>query len=186
MRANRLLAIGLLICAALLLGQNGWLHAKAWLAGQLIEAAWARTLQGDDAVRPWPWADTWPVARLTLPGGRHHIVLHDASGQSLAFGPGLLPGSTPAGTPGTLAIAGHQDTVFRALENISMDDLLHIQRRSGDMLAYRVTRIDIVDSRTQMAVLSPASDTLMLVTCYPFGAPAGTPWRYVIHAQRDI
>ena len=39
-------------------------------------------------MRPWPWADTWPVARLDLePKGGRLVVLADASGRSLALIP---------------------------------------------------------------------------------------------------
>jgi len=40
-------------------------------------------------VKPWSWADTWPVARIEVK--RLHasaIVLAGSSGQALAFGPG--------------------------------------------------------------------------------------------------
>ena len=41
------------------------------------------------AVKPWSWADTWPVARIAVPRlGRHAIALAGSSGQALAFGPG--------------------------------------------------------------------------------------------------
>ena len=43
------------------------IKAKAWLAPLLIELAWVETLQlKDSVVKPWPWADTWPVGRLQI------------------------------------------------------------------------------------------------------------------------
>ncbi len=45
-----------------------WIDAKALLAQRLISVAWERTLiAGEAGVKPWPWADTWPVARLQVP-----------------------------------------------------------------------------------------------------------------------
>ena len=42
-------------------------------------------------VKPWSWADTWPVARIIVPRiGRSAIALAGASGQALAFGLGVL------------------------------------------------------------------------------------------------
>jgi hypothetical protein len=39
---------------------------------------------------PWPWAYTWPIARLMLPFKEIElIVLNGAYGRSLAFGPRL-------------------------------------------------------------------------------------------------
>ncbi len=31
-----------------------YIHAKAWLAQQLIASAWTRTLEGEREVKPWP------------------------------------------------------------------------------------------------------------------------------------
>src|SRR5688572_1545522 len=48
-------------------GQGIYIHLKARLAQYLIADAWRKTLTGARAVKPWPWADTWPVARLEAP-----------------------------------------------------------------------------------------------------------------------
>ena len=74
------------------LGHGAWIHAKAWLAQLLLQRAWERTLRGEAAAKPWPWADTWPVARLRVPAhGVDLIVLSGVSGRTLAFGPGHAP-----------------------------------------------------------------------------------------------
>ena len=68
----------------------GLIKAKAWLAPVLIERAWLASLDNPGArVKPWPWADTWPVARLRVPAeGVDLLVLEGDSGNALAFGPG--------------------------------------------------------------------------------------------------
>jgi len=70
--------IWILLAAALFfLGSAFYIPAKAMLAQQLLQQAWADTLRSHGKInRPWPWADTWPVARLIVPG-RHidQIVL---------------------------------------------------------------------------------------------------------------
>ena len=68
---SRLLHAAALVafCLALWqLGQGTYIQAKAWLAQVLIKQAWARTLEGEAQAKPWPWADTWPVARISVPG----------------------------------------------------------------------------------------------------------------------
>ena len=40
---------------------------KWWLAPILIERAWTESRTHATEVKPWPWADTWPVARLSAP-----------------------------------------------------------------------------------------------------------------------
>ena len=46
------------------LGQGAYIPAKAWLAQELMQRAWQRADFDNDRQAPWPWADTWPVARL--------------------------------------------------------------------------------------------------------------------------
>mgnify|MGYP001812304003 FL=1 len=48
------------------LGQGAYIPAKAWLAQELMQRAWLRVTAGEDRAAPWPWADTWPIARLTV------------------------------------------------------------------------------------------------------------------------
>jgi sortase A len=85
-----------------LLSQGLWIHAKALLAQVLLERAFAQTLASGQDVKPWSWADTWPVARLEFPRlGRTTIVLNGSSGQALAFGPGHVEGTPAPGERGT-------------------------------------------------------------------------------------
>src|SRR5256885_5874975 len=89
------------------LGRGAWIQAKAWLAQSLIAHAWARTLSGERQAKPWPWADTWPVARLTVPRlGIERYVLAGADGAAMAFGPGHVSGTPLPGEAGNSVIAG--------------------------------------------------------------------------------
>ena len=47
--------------------QGGWIHAKAFLAQYLLNKAFAETIVTGQPVKPWSWADTWPVARIEVP-----------------------------------------------------------------------------------------------------------------------
>jgi sortase A len=74
-----------------LIGQGLWIHMKATAAQWLLQHAWTRTIKTQKPAKPWPWADTWPVGRLLVPRLRiNQVILADASGRSLAFGPGLV------------------------------------------------------------------------------------------------
>ncbi|MYM63288.1 class GN sortase [Pseudomaricurvus sp. HS19] len=162
-------------------GQAGWIHAKAWLAQQLIAGAWADTLQQPEEVqKPWPWADTWPVARLQL-GHEDLYVLHGAQGNALAFGPGYATASQPPGQ-GTTLIGGHRDTHFRVLQQLQPGDQLRLQTSSGDWLHYQVDHGAVIDSR-QGLIVDPARQQLLLVTCYPFDGVQSGPLRYVLYAS---
>ena len=92
-----------------LVGDALYIHAKAMLAQVLLERAFAASIATGAAVKPWSWADTWPVARIEVPRlGARAIVLAVGSGQALAFGPGHASARpTPARTapPSTRPIA---------------------------------------------------------------------------------
>jgi hypothetical protein len=64
---SRLVAILILATAgAILFGQGLYIHAKAMLAQVLLQRAFAESLATGGAVKPWPWADTWPEARIAV------------------------------------------------------------------------------------------------------------------------
>ena len=186
-RRLRRLALGALIALGVaLLAAGFWLPAKAELAQHLLNRAWDRTTDGDAAAKPWPWADTHPVARLTLPGGDEPItVLAGASGRNLAFAPALLDGSAAPGTHGVTVIAGHRDTHFRRLAALAIGDELSLERPDGSVYVYEVTDLDVVDSAHAELRLDADESIVVLVTCWPFEAvtPGGT-WRYVVTARQ--
>ncbi len=173
-----------LIAGAYMMAEGGWIHAKAVLAQALIEQAWQQTLESKLAIKPWPWADTWPVAHLQaerLDVGLY--VLSGSHGSALAFGPGHLTASADPGERGATILAGHRDTHFKFLQQLSQGDVLTLTDRSGRQSVYRVTALSVVDSRTQPLLLDPDESQLLLVTCYPFDAiDAGGPMRYVAKA----
>ncbi len=166
-------------------GSGGYIHAKAWLAQGLIDDAWVRVQAGEERARPWPWADTWPVARLELPRlNAAMTVLAGGSGRTMAFGPGHVDGSVMPGEAGISLIAGHRDTHFRLLEALRLGDDIRIEDRAGGHHNYRVTSLQIIDSRRVR--IDPYAETprLALSTCYPFDAlTTGGPLRYVVFAD---
>jgi sortase A len=176
------LALGLL-----LLLNGGWIHAKAALAQVMLEHAWNKTATGEPGVRPWPWADTWPVARLDFPRlDASMIVLSGASGRTLAFGPGHTQGSALPGTPGTAIVSGHRDTHFALLRDLRRGDELRVETAEGREVLYRVEALEIVDSRTARLRAAREDFALLLVTCWPFDAVApGGPLRYVATARSE-
>jgi sortase A len=184
-RRKALLVVGLLLAAGGVwqLGSALFIPAKAVVAQILLHRAWERTLAGEANVKPWPWADTWPVARLKLPDtGTDLIVLAGASGQALAFGPGHVGGTAPPGRPGLSMIGGHRDTHLKALARLKPGNRVEIQRPDGATRIYRVDAATIADSREPWTAPED-TDRLVLVTCYPFDAliPGG-PLRYLVHA----
>ena len=167
------------------LGQGAYIPAKAWLAQELMQRAWVRAGAGEERATPWPWADTWPVARLTAKQRDVDlIVLAGGSGRTLAFGPGHLSASAMPGQAGNAIIGGHRDTHFQFLKKVEVGELLGMETTRGQRHIYKVVGVDIVDSRKGSLVLDTDAAMLTLVTCYPFDAlEAGGPLRYVVTAK---
>ncbi len=167
------------------LGQGAYIPAKAWLAQELMQRAWVRGSLGTERPVPWPWADTWPVARLVAKSGNVDlIVLAGGSGRTLAFGPGHLSASSLPGEIGNTVIAGHRDTHFSFLRDVEVGELLVIESVSGEKHLYEIFDIDVVDSRRSSLLLDTDTAILSLVTCYPFEAiDPGGPMRYVVTAK---
>lgn len=180
----RSLALALALIGALQFGHGAWIQAKAWLAQALIARAWDRTLQGERHVRPWPWADTWPVARLTVPAlGIERYVLSGADGSALAFGPGHLHGTPAPGDAGNSVVGGHRDTHLAFLRDVLPGQRIEVERADGRRVAYRVVEAAVLDKRDVWVAKQEGPTRLTLVTCFPFDAlRAGGPQRYVVFA----
>ena len=167
------------------IGEGSWIYIKAELAQYLLERAWTKTLNGSGQVAPWPWADTWPIARMQVQKyGIDLIVLSGANGRTLAFGPGHASSSAMPGTNGTTIFNAHRDTHFRFLEKIQKGDEIFMQLPDGKTIRYTTQEISIVDSRDTTIIQDNTQANLVLITCYPFNAlTPGGPLRYVITAN---
>lgn len=176
-----------LVTGAAIAGRHLYLQAKAVAAGVLIDRAWAGRLGGGRDLPPWPWADFVPIARLEARRlGIDRPILSDASGRTLAFGLGHLPGSAGPGEPGTSVIAGHRDTWAAFLRDLRPGEEILIRRPRGAR-RYRVTEATVVDAhdlRLADGLESGApADRLLLTTCWPFDALRPGPLRYVVFAE---
>ena len=172
-----------------LIGQGAWIHVKAMTAQWLLKQAWEEMLHTHQPVKPWPWADTWPVGRLMVPRlSINQIILANASGQSLAFGPGkvrnerYLDKDSPS-----LIVSGHRDTHFSFLQDLQLGDVITVQTVQEEWQSFVVNNTEIVDSRTEHLPQNQKRADLQLITCYPFDAVLpGGPLRYVVTAEPDV
>ena len=178
-------SLGLFYAAAVLFGHGAWIYAKASLAQVLLSRAWSRTVQTGRPAAPWPWADTWPIARLRAPGlERGVIVLAGSSGRTLAFGPGHLDGTALPGQKGNCVLSAHRDTQFSFLESLRVDEVVELETPDGIRHRYRVFDRTVAKA-AEKRLLAPTDDaTLTLLTCYPFDAVLpGGPLRYIVRAR---
>ena len=181
---RNLLATLLLMGAVLLFGNSMYIYAKAQIAQVLLERAFAQSLVSGKPVKAWRWADTYPVARISLARiGAEAIVLQGASGQALAFGPVLLDETSRPGERGTSVMAAHRDTHFAFLQYVKVGDLINVTRFDGLQFTYRALKMRIVDAQNSGIVRHASGFHLVLSNCYPFDAITQGRQRYLVEAE---
>lgn len=175
----------LLLVGGIFFGHGIYIYVKADVAQILLNNAWHKTILSRHAVKPWPWADTWPIARLWVPAQQvDMIVLAGDTGRTLAFGPGYHFGSALPGEDGNSIISAHRDTHFHFLKNIHIGDEIFVENYLGQKKRYIVSQAEIIDSRTTHLTADSDQAALTLVTCYPFDAVIpGGPQRYIVFAS---
>ncbi len=181
-------AVALLLAAlaAWQLGGAAWIHARAAVAQRLIAASW-REAGPAGPKRPWPWADTRPIARLTVPArGVELFVLEGTSPRALAYGPGHVDGTAMPGGDGNAVVVAHRDTHFAFLRELRENDEIDVQDARGVRTRYRVREAGVVDKHSTRVLDAADSPQLTLITCWPFDAVRpGTADRYVVIADRQ-
>ena len=147
-----------------------------------------RRSAGGGAVKPWPWADTHPVARLIVPAHRVELlVLAGANGRTLAWGPGHVEGTRGARRAwqrGGDRASRHPFRVSCATSSPATGS--SSRRRRAARVAIASSAASIADHRALKLPADDRSTTLALVTCYPFDAvDPGTPLRYAVIARGE-
>ena len=202
--SRKLTAMALLVVGGFLCIQASWLPAKAWLSQQLIHHSWQQsmtslrndknsqqsnselsTIMPKIEIKPWPWADTFPIAELNFQ--RLHksiVVLNGGDPTTLAFSAGAIaPFNQPSATK-PFVVAGHNDSHFSFLEDIAMSDVISLTDAQGQVQLYQVENIDIVDATAGQWPLLADDASLVLITCYPFTAlGSNADERYIITAK---
>lgn len=104
------LMLGALLGGGALIGQALYIPVKAEVAQVLLTRAFEQSVASGNPVKPWSWADTAPIARVTAPRlGVSEVVLSGGSGEAMAFGPtAILDDPSRRVT----VLAAHRDTHF--------------------------------------------------------------------------
>ena len=170
------------VASAYLFASSGYIYAKAWLAQQLIEQAWTASLERNQPMPPWSWADTYPVAKLTVADSILYVLAGD-TGRTLAFGPGHLSHTPLPGEVGNSVISGHRDTHFAILETLKVGDIVITTTGSGTS-RYQVQEVRIADQHQIQLTENSGQNLLTLITCYPFNSIEPNPsLRFVVRAS---
>ena len=166
-----------------MLGKSSWIMLKAEVSQVLLARAFTQTVATGHPVKPWSWADTWPVAEIRIPRiNASAIVLNGATTESLAFGPAHVTETPEPGERGTSVIAAHRDTHFAFLKEVQMGDLITVTRSDGLTFRYAVTGMRVADWNKSGIDAHAPGHRLALTTCFPFGSVVHGPKRYIVEA----
>lgn len=123
-----------------------------------------------------------PLAILRIP--RIHLdvpVLGSMDNITLNRGVARIAGTAAPGQKGNIGIAGHRDNFFQNLKEINRGDEIELETTTATEI-YVVDNI-LITGEDDLSVLRPrGSQSLTLVTCYPFNYVGPAPRRFVVQA----
>jgi sortase A len=185
-RDLKYLIIILVIAGTALVARSGYFYTKGILAQYLLNDAWEESMRTKDVVKAWNWADTYPVARLSIPSLNYSkVVLEGINNESLAFGPAHLSLSSSPGEEGNIVIMGHRDSFFRELEDVKIGQTIKLESLSR-VQSYTVSDIEVVSPEDTFIIQEASGERITLITCYPFDYIGAAPERYVVRGVSEV
>lgn len=176
----------LLGCAFALLGYAAYVMADSWIFERQANRDLERLQESHESAEGYkPTIQNGSlIGRINVDRlGVSVVVLEGADEPVLARAAGHIAGTALPGEPGNVGIAGHRDTFFRPLKNIRRDDIIRVTTPVGEF-RYRVILTQVVNPDHVSVLDSDGSDSLTLVTCYPFYFIGSAPDRFIVRAQR--
>ena len=124
-----------------------------------------------------------PVGRIEIARlGVSAMVVEGADHEALRFAPGHVRGTALPGEGGNVAVAAHRDTFFRPLRFVRSDDEIDMVTPRG-RYRYKVVSTRIVAPDDVRVLYPTGSETLTLITCYPFYFVGAAPKRFIVRAE---
>jgi sortase A len=175
----------LTLIAIYFFAQGLYREGKAIVAQRLLSFSWASYLEDGERHKPWPWADSGPIAQLTIAGQAPLMVIAGASSSHLAFAPAWMVSSSGFGHAGNSVVVAHNDTHFKALKDVRLNSLLTLRTYPNLEFNYQVVATKIV-SEKELSVLDVSDqEILTLITRYPFESTLlSSELRFVVVAKR--
>lgn len=166
---------------AFLLAYVGWQYLGMWREQRAFAEEWSRRAPSTTA--PLVIHGNIGVAQISIPKLQlQATVLEGTSYKTLKLGPGHISGTALPGDLGNAALAGHRDTFFRKLDELTPGDAIDIER-DGHKYEFSVSERKIVAPGDVSVLRNTPDATLTLVTCYPMHYIGPAPKRLVILAR---
>ena len=160
--------------------QGGATRAGAGQAGQAGQPASGARLAGVAAAKAVEAGTV--IGRLEISDlGLAVPMTAGIESSSLLRGVGHIEGTAQPGGLGTLGLAGHRDTYFRALRHIAKGMDIRVIDGSGTY-HYVVDTTEIVMPERVDVLAIRERPEMTLVTCYPFDYVGAAPKRFIVHA----
>ena len=178
----KILIAALLLSGAALTAKALYIPVKAEVAQVLLNRAFDESVEHGQPIKPWSWADTAPVARISVERlAVSEVVLSGGSGEAMAFGPTEVLDDRARGVT---ILAAHRDTHFEFIRDLAVGDVVALERIDGSMARFRVHGFETVrhDAFTYPGD-SSARAQLALATCWPFDTHVAGPLRRVAWAE---
>lgn len=159
-----------------------------WIANSLVRSAWLRTQAGGEQVKPWPWAQVWPIARLTmLYSDTEHVILKQEKQLKSSIGLNYLESSVLPGEIGNTVLSAHPSLYFSFLSKLNLDDILVLESPRTGKLHYRVSESFIVDKTYTQLLDHGSKRRLIIISCYQCDEnnTNASSLRYVVIAEED-
>jgi sortase A len=190
----------LFACAILLLGYCGFALVDAWVFQRRESRDLDRLLRDRRAASegtPQPKSATAPesapaavadglIGRIEIPRLLVSVVVVEGVDKTtLRRAVGHIPGTALPGEPGNVGLAGHRDTFFRPLKDLSIKDQIRFSTLKGNF-NYEVESLRVV-APEDVGVLAPSGENVLtLVTCYPFYYVGPAPKRWIVRARQVV
>jgi sortase A len=126
-----------------------------------------------------------PLALLRIPRlGLEAPVLAGTDEWTLDRAVGHIEGTSRPDQAGNVGIAGHRDSFFRVLKDITEGDVIELAL-PGEVRRFRVQQVSIVKPNEAHVLAPTRSARLTLVTCYPFYFVGSAPKRFIVQATPE-
>jgi len=185
---RRRLANLLLLAGAMAAGTWVWSLVRGAIVQSRDSSAFERGIHDEPAAvngeaTPRALANGDLVGRLVIPRLNLRAMVREGAGEdTLEVALGHIPGTAVPGQNGNVGVAGHRDTLFRALRKIARNDQIQFQTLTGSYV-YEVESTAIVAPQNVAVLAAGKHPELTLVTCHPFYYVGPAPDRFVVKAR---
>jgi sortase A len=178
------IGMALLAAGAWTIGNALWSYARTSLAQAFIGRAWERSLASGQHMKPWPWADARPVARLTVPRlGIERYVLEGVEDGIVWLGARHMYGTALPGEVGNSVIGGEADVLLSFLRELAPDTEIEVESLDGRWHRYTVRYVHPLDPRDVWITKQEGPARLTLITCSsPVRSRPGVPACHAVSA----